>query len=73
MAMFTPTLQAAKRLPAAHPDMAKTLIIVALCKPVLGSISVDLYDCVTECCQFDDFWSFIFLAGIIRNRGRDVL
>jgi hypothetical protein len=27
-----------------HPDVAKTLTVVALCKPVLGSISFDLYN-----------------------------
>jgi hypothetical protein len=48
MAMSTPTSQAAKRLPAVHPDAAKTLTTIALCKPVLGSLSFNLYDCVVN-------------------------
>jgi hypothetical protein len=34
-----------------HADVARTVTNVALCKPVLGSISFDLN--VTECCQFE--------------------
>jgi hypothetical protein len=59
VAMNTPTPQAAKRLPAVHPDVAKTLTTVALYKPFSGSISFDLYNYVTECCQFEDFWNFL--------------
>jgi hypothetical protein len=42
MAVNTLAPQAARRLPAVHPDMAKALTIVALCQPVLGSINLDL-------------------------------
>jgi hypothetical protein len=48
MAMSTPTPQAARRLPALHPDVAQTLTIVAMCKLVLGSLSFDLYNYVAE-------------------------
>jgi hypothetical protein len=48
MAMATLTPQAARSLPAVHPDVAKTLTIVALCKPFLESINFDLYNYVTE-------------------------
>jgi hypothetical protein len=57
MAMTTLTPQAARRLPAVHPDVAITLTVVTLCKPVLGSVSFDLCDCITKCCQFEDFCS----------------
>jgi hypothetical protein len=40
-----------------HPDVAKTLAIVAVRKPVLRSIRFDLYNTFTECCKFEDFWS----------------
>jgi hypothetical protein len=60
--MTSPIPQAARRLPAVHPDMTKMLTIIALYKPILGSISFDLYNYVTEYCQFEDFWSFfVFL------------
>jgi hypothetical protein len=48
MAMTTPTTQAARRLPAVYPYVAKTLTIVALCKSVLGSVNFDLYNYFTE-------------------------
>jgi hypothetical protein len=54
-----PPPQLASRLSAVHPHMAKTLTIVALCKPVLGSVSLDSYKNVTDCCQFENFWSFL--------------
>jgi hypothetical protein len=57
MAMSTIPPQAARRLLSVHPDVAKTLTMVALFKLVLGSISLDLY--VTKCCQFEDFWCFL--------------
>jgi hypothetical protein len=53
MAMSTPTPQ------AVLPVVTKTLAIAALLMPVLGSISFDLYNYVTECCQFEDFWSLL--------------
>jgi hypothetical protein len=56
-AMSTPKPQAARRLLAVHPDVARTLTIVALCKPVLESIPFDLYNYITECCQFENVWS----------------
>jgi hypothetical protein len=52
--MSTRTRQGARRLPAVHTDV----VTVTLCKPVLGYVSFDLYNYVTECCQFEDFWSF---------------
>jgi hypothetical protein len=55
MAMSTPTPQAASRLPAIHQDVAKTLIIVSLCKPVLVALSFDYYNYVQKCCEFEDF------------------
>jgi hypothetical protein len=35
VAVTTPTPQAARRLPAVHPDMTKTVAIVALGQPLL--------------------------------------
>jgi hypothetical protein len=55
--MFIPTLQTATRLPSVDPDVAKTPTIVALCKPTLGSVNFELYNHVTEYCQFEGFWS----------------
>jgi hypothetical protein len=68
MAVTTPIPQAARRLPAVHPDVTKTLTIVALCKPVLRFTIFDLYKYVTECFQFEDF---LFLARVTRKRGRE--
>jgi hypothetical protein len=47
MAITTPIPQAARRLPTAHPVMAKMLTITALYKLILGSIIIDLYNYVT--------------------------
>jgi hypothetical protein len=58
MAVPTPTPKAARTLPAVYPNVTRTLIIVALYKPVLGSVSFDLYNYAIEYCQFEDFWSF---------------
>jgi hypothetical protein len=49
MAMCTPT----------HPDEAKTLTIVAMRKPNLGSTIFYLYNCVTQCFQFEDLRNFL--------------
>jgi hypothetical protein len=57
-AISTLTTQARRTLPAVHPDVAKTLITADLCKPVLGSVSFVLYNYITDCCQFEDFWIF---------------
>jgi hypothetical protein len=53
-----PYTQAARRLPAVHPDVAKMPTVVALYKAFLGFISFDLYNYVMECCEVEDFWSF---------------
>jgi hypothetical protein len=58
--MTTSTPQAARRLPAVHPDVAKMLTALVLFKPVLGSINVVLYNYVIECCEFEDFWRIFY-------------
>jgi hypothetical protein len=47
MTLSTPKTQAARRLPGMHIYVAQMLKIVALFKPVVGSIIVDLYNYVT--------------------------
>lgn len=54
MLMATLTSQAVRRLPAVHSDVARMLKIVAFCKTILRSLSFDLNNYVTECCQFED-------------------
>jgi hypothetical protein len=44
VAMTTHTPQEARKLLAVHSDIAKTLTVVALCKPIFGYISFDLYN-----------------------------
>jgi hypothetical protein len=39
---------------AVHSDMAQTLTIVALCKLILESVSFDIYNYITVCCQFEE-------------------
>jgi hypothetical protein len=55
MATSIPTPQAASRSPAVHPDMAKMLTVVTFLDLQVWII----YNYVTECCQFEDFWSFL--------------
>jgi hypothetical protein len=71
MAMATPILLTARRLPAVGPDVAKTLTTVALCRPVLGSISFDFVIMLLSAVNLKLSGAFRFLARVTRRRERE--
>jgi hypothetical protein len=72
MAMTTPTSQAVRRMPAAHPDVAKMLTVVALCKPFLESITSTFISRLQNGVNLKFSGAFQFLARITRKSGREV-
>jgi hypothetical protein len=55
-----------------HPDMTKTLTIVAVCQPVLGCTNLDLCTILQSDVNLKISCGFGLLAGVARKRAREM-